>query len=166
MPRAIVRGDMFESSRRLHEDVRGLVEAMRTLGEGRYAVLFDRKGPLLETPPGGEKGGWALRDFVQKHAEALFRIPAALHDPELPMEDTFAGWTEDEFFLAFVNGRVGLLVACPDAKRLEDGSAELLQALVDRLLRLNPGWRTDEKGRGIFFGRPRLDTVAIGRSEA
>jgi hypothetical protein len=156
---------MFESSGRLQEEVRGLVEALRTLAEGRYAALFDRKGLLLETPPGGEKGEWALRGFVQKHAEALFRIPAALHDPEQAMDDAFEDWTDDEFFLAFVNGRVGLIVACPDAKRVEDDSPELLRALVDRLLRLNPGWRTDEKGRGIFVGRPRLDTVAIGRSE-
>jgi hypothetical protein len=156
---------MFESRSRLQDEVQGLVDAVRTLGEGRYAALFDRKGLLLETPAGGEEGEWALRGFVQKHAEALFRIPAALHDPAQPMDDTFADWTEDEFFLAFVNGRVGLLVACPDAKRLEDDSGELLRALVDRLLRLNPGWRTDEKGRGVFFGRPRLDTVAIGRPE-
>jgi len=156
---------MFESSGRLQEEVQGLLEALRTLGEGRYAVLFDAKGPILETPQGGEQGEWALRGFVQKHAAELFRIPAALHDPGQSMDDAFADWTNDEFFLAFVNGRVGLLVACPDAKRLEDDSAELLRALVDRLLRLNPGWRTDEKGRGIFVGRPRLDTVAIGRME-
>jgi len=154
---------MFESSGRLHEEVSGLVEALRTLAEGRYAALFDRKGLLLETPQGGERGGWALRGFVQKNAEALFRIPAALHDPDQSMDDPFEDWTDDEFFLAFVNGRVGLVVACPDAKRVEEDSPELLRALVDRLLRLNPGWRTDEKGRGIFVGRPRLDTVAIGR---
>jgi uncharacterized protein YxjI len=59
---------------------------------------------------------------------------------------------------------VGLIVACRDAKRIEDGSGKLLSVLVDRLLRLNPAWRIDEKGRGIFAGRPRLDTVAIGRS--
>jgi hypothetical protein len=156
---------MFESRGRLHEEVQGLVDAVRTLGEGRYAALFDKKGLLLETPPDGREGEWALRDFVQKHAEALFRIPATLQDADRAMDDVFADWTEDEFFLAFVNGRVGLLVACPDAKRVEDESPELLRALVDRLLRLNPGWRTDEKGRGIFFGRPRLDTVAIGRPE-
>ena len=156
---------MFESSGRLHDEVSGLLEALRTLAEGRYAALFDKKGLLLETPQGGEQGEWALRGFVQKHAEALFRIPAALHDPDQSMDDAFEDWAEDEFFLAFVNGRVGLLVACPDAKRAEDDSRELLRALVDRLLRLNPGWRTDEKGRGIFVGRPRLDTVAIGKSE-
>ena len=29
----------------------------------------------------------------------------------------------------------------------------------------NPAWRNDEKGRGIFFGSPRLDTVLIPRPE-
>ena len=156
---------MFESSGRLQEEVSGLSRLSARWPKGRYAALFDKKGLLLETPQGGEQGEWALRGFVQKHAEALFRIPAALHDPDQSMDDAFEDWTEDEFFLAFVNGRVGLLVACPDAKRAEDDSPELLRALVDRLLRLNPGWRTDEKGRGIFVGRPRLDTVAIGKPE-
>ena len=156
---------MFESSGRLRDEVSGLIEALRTLGAGRYAALFDRKGLLIETPRDGEQGEWALRGFVQKHAESLFRIPAALHDPEQPLDDAFADWTDDEFFLAFVNGRVGLIVACPDAKRLEDDSSELLRALVDRLLRLNAGWRFDERGRGLFASRPRLDTVAIGRPE-
>ena len=54
-------------------------------------------------------------------------------------------------------------MACPDAKRLEDASGKLLLVLADRLLRYNPSWRLDEKGRGLFFGSPRLDTVVIGR---
>jgi hypothetical protein len=156
---------MFESSGRLHDETSRLLESLRTLGKGRYAALFDRKGLLLETPPGGDQGEWALRGFVQKHAEALFRIPAALHDPAQPMDDAFEDWSDDEFFLAFVNGKVGMIVACPDAKRVEEESPELLRALVDRLLRLNPGWRLDEKGRGILASRPRLDTVAIGRPD-
>ena len=116
------------------------------MAEGRYAALFDKKGLLLETPQRGEQGEWALRGFVQKHAEALFRIPAALHDPDQSMDDAFEDWTEDEFFLAFVNGRVGLLVACPDAKRAEDDSPELLRALVDRLLRPQPGLADRREG--------------------
>jgi len=78
------------------------------------------------------------------------------------MSDLFEAW-EDEFFLVFLNGRVGLLVACPDAKRLEVGSGKLLEVMVDRLLRFNPAWRLDERGRGLFFGSPRLDTVVIER---
>jgi hypothetical protein len=80
------------------------------------------------------------------------------------MDDLFADWAAEEFFLAFLNGRVGVLVACPDAQGLQDRSGRLLKALADRLLRMNPAWRVDEKGRGLFFGSPRLDTVVIGRS--
>jgi hypothetical protein len=149
---------MFESKARLQEDVLRLVEALRELGEGRYAVLFGPKGVLLESPPDA-----ALRGLVEDRKEALFRLPAALRGQEEP-QDLFEAWREDEFFLAFLNGRVGVLVACPQAQRLEDESGELLRILADRLLRLDPSWRLDEKGRGLFFGRPRLDTVVVGRS--
>ena len=93
-------------------------------------------------------------------AQPLLHVPAALHDGE-EMGDLFSDWTEDEFLLAVVNGKVGVLVACADAARLEADSGRLLQALVDRLLRLDPAWRVDAKGRGLFFGAPRLDTVVI-----
>ena len=153
---------MFESATRLRKEVSGLLDALRSLAEGRYAALFDQKGVLMESPPGGEQGELALRQFIESRGRALFKIPAALHGEE-ELEDAFEDWSGDEFFLAFVNGKVGVLVACKDAKRLEDESGKLLQVLVERLLRLNPGWRLDQKGRGLFAGRPRLDTVAIGR---
>ncbi len=154
---------MFESSKRLHEDVSGVLDALRSLGNGRYAAVFDRNGVLVESPRGGEQGEWVLRRFLESRAAALFRIPAALHGAE-PMEDVFEDWSGEEFFLAFVNGKVGVIVACEDAKHVEENSGKLLHVLVDRLLRLNPAWRVDEKGRGLFASRPRLDTVAIGRS--
>ena len=153
---------MFESKKRLQDDARALLEALRELGEGYYAVLFDPKGVLLESPDETTEGEWVLRRLVQSHAEALFRLPSALQGGD-EMSDLFEDWPGHEFFLAFLNGRVGLLVACPDAKRLEDASSELLKVLADRLLRYNPAWRLDEKGRGLFFGSPRLDTVVIGR---
>ncbi len=154
---------MFESSRRLHEDVSGILDALRSLGEGRYAARVDRSGELIESPREGEQGEWVLRRFLESRAGALFRIPAALHGEE-PMEDAFEAFEGEEFFLAFVNGKVGLIVACKDAKRVESESGKLLKVLVDRLLRLNAAWRLDERGRGLFGGRPRLDTVAIGRA--
>jgi hypothetical protein len=164
---------MFESRTKLQEDTGRLLESLRGLAEGRYAALFDAKGVLLESPDGGGEGGWRLRRLVQSKAEALFRLPAALHTPggaggdrdpdDPPMVDLFEPWEDDEFFLAFLNGRVGILVACPDAKRLQEESGRLLTVLADRLLRYNPAWRRDEKGRGLFFGTPRLDTVVIGR---
>jgi hypothetical protein len=153
---------MFESKGTLREDARRLLDALRELGEGRYAALFDAKGVLLESPNDAGEGGWRLRRFVQTSAEALFRVPAALHGGE-EMSDLFEDLESDEFFLAFLNGRVGILVACRDAQRLEDESGKLLKVLADRLLRLNPAWRLDERGRGLFFGSPRLDTVVIGR---
>ena len=154
-------GGVFESKARLQEDARRLLDALRDLGEGRYAALFDRKGILLESP--GDPGeGWPLRRFVQSRGEALFRLPAALHAGE-EMKDVFEDLASDGFFMAFLNGRVGILVACDDPQRLEDQSGKLLKVLADRLLRLDPSWRLDERGRGLFFGSPRLDTVVIGR---
>jgi len=153
---------MFESTARLREDVHRLLAALRELAEGPYAALFDSKGVLLESPDDAGEGGWRLRRLVQNRAEALFHVPAALHGGE-EMSDLFEDLEGDEFFLAFLNGRVGILVACPDAKHLEEASGKLLRVLADRLLRLNPAWRLDERGRGLFFGSPRLDTVVIGR---
>jgi hypothetical protein len=167
---------MFESKVRLQEEVRGLLHALREQGDGRYAALFDTKGVLLESPdeglpqPGVPFRG-DLRRLVQSRAESLFALPAALLAPdssggrdrsEGELSDLFEAW-EDEFFLVFLNGRVGLLVACPDAKGLEVGSAKLLEVMADRLLRFNPAWRLDERGRGLFFGSPRLDKVVIER---
>ena len=80
------------------------------------------------------------------------------------MEDVFAGWDHDEFFLAFLNGRVALVVACPEAAQAQERTQRPLRALADRLLRYNPTYRMDGKGRGFFFGSPRLDLVVVGRS--
>jgi hypothetical protein len=164
---------MFESKAGLQDDVKGLLDALRELGDGRYAALFDAKGVLLQSPDEGlpaQAGmpfGGDLRQLVLSRAEALFALPARLRAPDVPGDgegsDIFEAWTEDEFFLAFLNGRVGMLVACPDAKRLENESGRLLEVMADRLLRFNPAWRVDERGRGLFFGSPRLDTVVIER---
>jgi hypothetical protein len=152
---------VFESESRLREDVLGLLGGLRSLAGGRYAVVFEAKGVLLESPPGGD---WVLRQFVESHARALLEIPAALHSGG-EMLDQFSDWERDAFFLAFVNGKVGILAVCSQAQQVEQESGKLLSALADRLLRLNPAWRLDERGRGLFAGRPRLDTVVIGRVE-
>ncbi len=152
---------MFESKAALREDARRLLDSLRELGDGRYAALFDRKGVLLESP-GETNEAWPLRRFVESRGEALFRVPAALHGGE-EMKDLFEDLDADGFFMAFLNGRVGILVACPDPQRLQDEAGKLLKVLADRLLRLEPAWRLDERGRGLFFGSPRLDTVVIGR---
>ncbi len=152
---------VFESKATLREDARRLLDALRELGEGRYAALFDRKGVLLESP-GDSSEGWPLRRFVESQREALFRLPAALHGGE-EMKDLFEDLDTDAFFVAFLNGRVGILVACSDPRRLEEQSGKVLKVLADRLLRLEPSWRLDERGRGLLFGSPRLDTIVIGR---
>jgi hypothetical protein len=154
--------DVFESKATLREDARRLLDALRELGEGRYAALFDRKGVLLESP-GASGEAWPLRRLVESRGEALFRLPAALHGGE-EMKDLFEDLDADAFFVAFLNGRVGILVACADPQRLEEHSGKVLKVLADRLLRLEPSWRLDERGRGLFFGSPRLDTIVIGRS--
>ena len=155
---------MFESSEKLRGDVFELLESLRALGGGRYAAVFDAKAVVAESPAQGSGDDPVLRRLVRESGAALLRLPAALHSGE-EMADVFDAWTRDEFLLAVVNGRVGVLVACAEAARLEAESARLLRALVDRLLRLEPTWRYDERGRGLFFGSPRLDTVVIPRPD-
>jgi hypothetical protein len=59
---------------------------------------------------------------------------------------------------------VALVVACPDPEKLKEQAEPPLRALVDRLFRLNAAWRLDEKGRGLFLGRARLDMIVVGRA--
>ena len=151
---------MLESETKLRQDVAEMLESLRELGAGRYAAVFDAKAVVAESPDQTTEGEWGLRRLLQSHAESLLGLPKALHDRD-EMGDLFSEWTADEFLLAVVNGRVGVLVACADAERLEADSGRLLHVLFDRLLRLDPAWRVDERGRGLFFGAPRLDTVVI-----
>jgi hypothetical protein len=159
---------MFESDAKLREDVLGLLASIRETAEARYAGVVDRTGVLFESAE-PEDGTWPSRQYLEGRLGRLFSIPQALA-AETPIEDVFDEWQspvglEDEFLLAFVNGKVGLVVVCPDAERLRDELRRPLQVLADRLLRLNASWRIDEKGRGLFFGRPRLDLVVIGRPD-
>ena len=159
---------MFESSARLADDLRGLLESFRALAKGRYAAILDPREIVFESAPPGETGHWVLRRFLEQRRDALFRVPAALAAGG-EMEDVFADWNspageeEDEFYLAFLNGRVALIVACPDAEEVKSRADDLLRALADRLLRYNSAWRVDEAGRGLFIGQPRLDVVVVGR---
>ena len=156
---------MFESHEKLQGEIRRLLGALRELGEGRYACLLEPKAVLLEdTDPDGPPA-WPLRQFVDRHKARLFSIPAELHSDTGLEDDVFEDWEDDGFFLAFVNGRVGVLVACPDPAALEAESGRLMKIMVDRMVRYNQAWRADEKGRGLFFSRPRLDTVVVPRPE-
>jgi hypothetical protein len=161
---------IFESNERLAADIRDLLDSIRVLGRGRYAIVFDPRSILFESTEPETTGHWVLRRYLEQRTEALFKIPAGLASGG-EMEDVFADWSapageeEDEFYMAFLNGRVGLLVACPDAEDLKTRADEPVRALADRLLRYNAAWRLDEKGRGLFFGQPRLDVVVVGRPQ-
>ena len=158
---------MFESEERLRHEILGLLEAMRGLARSRFACLLDPERALFESAV--EEGGeWVLRSYLEKRLAALFRIPRALAD-EMEFEDVFGEWESppdappDEFLLAFLNGRVLLVVVCAEAEALQGPILPPLRALADRLFRWNPAFRLDEKGRGWLFARPKLDLVVIGR---
>jgi hypothetical protein len=161
---------VLESKERLAEDVRGLLAACAAAAGGRYACVLDPKGLLFEY--GDDEGGhWVLRQFLEKRAALLFEIPKAMA-AESDMDDAFAEWESpagqppDEFLLAVINGRVALVVVCPDAESAQAAVMRPLRALADRLFRLEPAYRLDEKGRGLFLSRPRLDLVVVGRPAA
>ena len=154
---------MFESSRRLSGEVVEILEAIRGLAEGRYACVVEPKGILFESPEPEGREAWALRRFLEDKCAALFAIPRAMADGT-DLDDAFEEWQQDEFLLAFINGRVALVVACPEAESLRERSFPLLKALADRLFRYNETWRLDERGRGFFVGSARLDVVVISRA--
>ena len=154
---------MFESHERLSEQIRMILAALADLAAGSYACLLEPKGILFEYPEPEERETWALRRLLEERSAALFSLPGSMAG-EGPAEDLFEGWDHDDFLLAFVNGRVALAVACPDAEAVKDAVMRPLRALADRLFRYNETWRLDEKGRGLFVGRARLDVVVVGRS--
>jgi hypothetical protein len=156
---------MFESGRRLSDDIHGLLGALRATAGGRYACVVDPRRILFEDPEPEDAGGRALRGTVDAARSRMFGIPASLASDE-PMEDVFDDWDEDEFLIAYINGRVAVLVACPDAEALRRSGLKLLHAMADRLFRLDQTYRLDAQGRGLFFGRARLDVIVIGRAEA
>jgi hypothetical protein len=153
---------MFESREKLAEDVLTLLEALRRQSRGRYACVLDRSGILFETPEPGEEGADPdLRAFLDRSRAAVFTIPAGMAS-QTPMDDAFADWQGDEFLLVFINGRVAMVLACPDAEHARQGAFDLLKVMADRLLRYDARYRIDEKGRGLFLGRARIDIIAVG----
>jgi hypothetical protein len=153
---------MFDSRERLARDIGELLSLIRGLVEARYACLAEPGRLVFEDPPSEEAGNEDLRRFVERRTADLFRIPAALATGE-PLEDVFDGWDADDFFLAFLNGRVALVVACPDGERLRARIDDPLRALADRLLRWKATYRLDPQGRGLFFSAPKLDVVVVSR---
>ena len=152
---------IFDSHSALRQGLLEVVDAIRTLGEGRYACVLDARAIVLESPEPADGRSFALRQLIEDRRAAIFSIPQTLAD-EGPMEDAFADWHEDQFLLAFLNQTVVLVVACPDAEDLKDRSAALWPVWADRVLRFDERYRIDPKGRGLLFGSPRLDLVVIG----
>jgi hypothetical protein len=152
---------IFDSHSALRQGLLEVVDAIRTLGEGRYACVLDARAIVLESPEPADGRSFALRQLIEDRRAAIFSIPQTLAD-EGPMEDAFADWHEDQFLLAFLNQTVVLVVACPDAEDLKDRSAALWPVWADRVLRFDERHRIDPKGRGLLFGSPRLDLVVIG----
>ena len=152
---------MIVSKDGLREDIAAVLEAIRVEAAGRYACVLDPKGILFERPEPLDDDGVALHRLLQERREELFAIPRALAAESEP-PDVFARWERDEFFLAFVNERVAVVVACPDAEPLREGALSHLTILADRLLRFDERYRVDRQGRGFFMGRPKLDIVVVG----
>ena len=152
---------MFESHSALRQGLLEAVDAIRTLGEGRYACVLDAGAIVLESPEPADGRSFALRQLIEDRRAAILSIPQTLAD-DGPMEDVFTDWHEDEFLLAFLNQRVALVVACPDAEALKESGTQLWPVWADRVLRFDERYRIDPKGRGLLFGSPRLDLVVIG----
>ena len=151
---------MIVSKDRLREDIGVVLEAIRQDASARYACILDPKSILFEAPEPLPDEGVRLHRLLLEQREELFTIPRALAEGTDP-PDVFASWMNDEFLLAFVNERVALVVACPDAEAVREKTLKHLEILADRLLRLEERFRVDRQGRGLFLGRPRLDLIVI-----
>ncbi len=146
----------------IEADIRTLLAAIRGLADGRYACVMEPAGILFEDPEPSQAPLKALHTFLHAYRRQVFAIPDGLAT-EGPGEDIFESWEEDDFYLAFINRRVVLVVVCPDGEALRQVAEKPLGALADRLLRFNSAYRMGPGGRGFFFGRARLDVVVAGR---
>jgi hypothetical protein len=81
-----------------------------------------------------------------------------------PADDVFEDWEQDDFFIAILNRKAAVVVACPDAETLREPAGPLLKILADRLFRYAPALRLDGRGHGYFFGRAQLDVVVVVRA--
>jgi hypothetical protein len=153
---------MFESRDRLAEDIARALGALRAAGGGRYACLLDGKTVLFESAEPDEPA-WALRKFLEERREPLFALPDVMAG-EGPAVDVFEDWVQDDFFIAILNRKAAVVVACPDAEALREPAEPLLKILADRLFRYEPSLRLDARGHGYFFGRAQLDVVVVSRA--
>lgn len=153
---------MFQSPGTLADQINTLLDVLRSLGgDGRYACVVDTREVHFES---GDGELTALRAFIRTHAAELFRLPQNLRSGgEEPVGDVFAGWHEpDGFFLAFINRRLAVVVACPAPDELHEQALKPLKALAERLFQWNPSYRSEGGALSLFFSRPRLDLVVVG----
>jgi len=156
---------VFESSRRLKEDVQGLIEAVRVAASARYACVMEPGRILYESPEPEGQPIATLRRLLELNGAEVFALPGAMAQEEGPgpQADPFEGWEHDELCLAFLNGKVAVIIACPNAEAGREAATKALHILMDRLMRLEPRYRMDGRGRGFFFGQPKLDFVTVAR---
>jgi hypothetical protein len=154
---------VFESAERLREDVERLTEALRQAAGARAAFVVDAAQVLFESAPEQGPPAWAERRFLEPRLAQLFELPASLEGAG-PEADVFEGWDDDEFLIAVLNGRVALVLFCPDAEGARAALKRPFAALADRLMRWRPVLATDPQGRGLFAGRPRVDWIVVGRA--
>jgi hypothetical protein len=147
---------------RLRTDIAGLLDGIRVSLSGRYACVLESAGLRFESPEPADPGSEGLRRRLIASAAEVFALPGRLESGQ-PFEDLFEGCSFDELLLAILNERVALVLDCQDAEAAREAIRKPLLALADRLFRFNPAWRMDRRGRGFFFGRPKLDLVVIGR---
>jgi hypothetical protein len=171
----IGEGPVIASSERLKEDIAAVLGAIREEADARYACILDPRGIRFEVPEPLTDEGVALHRLLYASREDLFGIPRALAAGTEP-PDVFADWEQDEFFLAFVNERVAVVVACAPfvnervavvvacahAEPVRETALPHLTILADRLLRFDERYRIDRQGRGLFFGQPKLDMIVVG----
>jgi hypothetical protein len=139
------------------------MEGVRQAGGARYAALVSGDGILFESALPGEDVVF-LRHHLRERIASLLALPGQLQGAG-PEDDLFDGFEGDAFLVTVINGRVALVLACPDAEAARTGIEPPLLVLADRLFRYEPRFRVDEQGRGLFFGRPRLDSVVVGRAD-
>jgi hypothetical protein len=154
---------VFESAERLREDVERLTDALRQTANARAAFVVDTAKILFASAAEETPAGWAGRGFQEARLARLFELPASLEGAG-PEADVFEGWDDDEFLIAVLNGRVALVLFCPDAERARAALERPFATLADRLLRWRPALAVDPQGRGLFVGRPRVDWIVVGRA--
>ena len=147
---------MLEQVPGLESDIRNMLDAIAEIAHARYACLAEPQGVRFAH---GAEGG-AEERFLADRLPRLFALPATLEGSG-PEQDVFEGWEGDEFLLVFLNGRIALVLFCPDAEAARRDVERPFEVLADRLLRWRPALRVDAQGRGLFFGRPRVDWIVI-----